>query len=152
MSYSATPWTVACQAPRSSTISWSLLRFISLESVMPHNHLNLCCPLLLLSSNFPDIKVFQWVDSSNQVAKYWSFSFSNSLSMNIQGWFPLGVTGLISLLSKGLSSAMIQKHEFFGAEPSLWTSSHICTWFHWKWKSESISCSVMSNSLGPHGL
>ena len=72
--------------------------------------------------------------------------------MNIQGWFPLGVTGLISLLSKGLSSATIQKHEFFGAEPSLWTSSHICTWFHWKWKSERISCSVISNSLGPYGL
>ena len=62
--------------------------------------------------------------------KYWSFSISSP--MYIQGWFPLGLTGLISLLSKGLSrvfsSTTVQKHQFFGAQPSLWFSSHICTW------------------------
>ena len=54
------------------------------------------------------------------------------LPVNIQGWFPLGLTGLISLLSKGLSrvfsSTTVQKHQFFGTQPSLWSSSYICTW------------------------
>ena len=54
------------------------------------------------------------------------------LPMNIQGWFPLGLTGLISLLFKGLSrlfsSTAVQKHQFFGTQPSLWSNSHICTW------------------------
>ena len=54
------------------------------------------------------------------------------LPMNIQGWFPLGLTGLISLLfrelSRVFSSTWVQKHQFFGAQPSLWSNSHICTW------------------------
>ena len=72
-----TPWTVACQAPLSSTISWSLLKFMSIKSVMLSNHLILWDPLLLLSSILPSIRVF-----SNKSAlcikwpKYWSFSFS----------------------------------------------------------------------------
>ena len=75
-----------------------------LESLMPSSHLILCRPLLLLPSVFPRIRVF-----SNELAiyiiwpKFWSFSFSISPSMNIQSWFPLGWTSLISLLSKGLS-------------------------------------------------
>ena len=64
--------------------------------------------------------------------KYWSFSFSISPPMNIQDSFTLGVTGLIFLLSKGLSRAFssttVQKHQFFGSQPSLWSNSHICTW------------------------
>ena len=64
--------------------------------------------------------------------KYWSFSFSIIFPMNIQGWFPLRLTGLISLLSKRLSrvfsSTTVQKHQFFGTLPSLWSSSHIHTW------------------------
>ena len=63
--------------------------------------------------------------------KYWSFSFSSVLPMNIQGWFPLGLSGLISLPSKELSrvfsSTTVQKHQFFGAQPSLWSNSHIHT-------------------------
>ena len=76
-----TPWTAACQAPLSSTVSQSLLKFMSTESVMLTNHLILCCPFLLLSLIFPTIRVF-----SNQLAlcsrrpKYWSFSFSIRLS------------------------------------------------------------------------
>ena len=75
----ATPWTAACQASRSSTNSQSLLRLVSIESVMSSNHHILCCPLLLLPSIFPIIRVF-----SNELAlgirwpKYWSFSFSIS--------------------------------------------------------------------------
>ena len=100
---------------------------------MPSSHLILCCPLLLLPSTFPIIWVF-----SNELAlcircpKYWSFSFSIGPSNDIQGWFSLELTGLISLLSKGLSrvffSTTIQKHQFFGAHPSFWSNSHIRTW------------------------
>ena len=98
-----TPWTAARQASLSFTISWSLLKLMSIELVMPSNHLLLCHSLLLLQS-FPASRVF-----SNESAfcirwpKYWSFSFSISLSMNIQGRFSLGWTGWISLQSKGLS-------------------------------------------------
>ena len=96
-----TSWTATCQASLSFTVSWNLLKLMSTESVMPSNHLILCFPLLLLPSIFPSIKVF-----SNELAihnrwpKYWSFSI---LPINIQGCFPLGLTGLISLLSKGFS-------------------------------------------------
>ena len=99
-----TPWTEAHQASLSITTPWSLLKLMSIESVMPSNYLILCCSLLLLPSVFPSIRVF----SSESVLrirwpKYWSFSFSISPSKNVQGWFPLGWTGLISLLFKGLS-------------------------------------------------
>ena len=82
---------------------------------------------------FPSIKVF-----SNESAlhirwpKDWSFSFRIVLPVNIQHWFPLGLTGLISLQSKGLSrifsSPTVRKHQFFGTQPSLWSNSHIFTW------------------------
>ena len=123
----------ACQASRSFTISQSLLSFMSVEFVMPSNHLVLCRPLLLLSV-FSSIRVF-----SDELAlciswpQYWSFSFSFSISpsMNIQDWFPLGLTGLI-LHTKGLtrvfSNTTVQKHQFFAAQLSLWSNSHIHTW------------------------
>ena len=110
----ASPWTTARQASLSSTISWALLKVMSIESVMPSNHLILCRPLLLPPSLFPSIRVF-----SNELAlrirwpKHCSASAS-ILPMDIQGWCPLGLTGLISLLSKGLSrvfsSTTVQKH------------------------------------------
>jgi len=81
-----TPWTTAHQASLSITNSWSLLRLMSIESVMPSNHLVLCCPLLLLPSVFPSIRVF-----SNESAlrirwpEYWSFSFSTSPSNEYSG-------------------------------------------------------------------
>ena len=89
----ATPWTTTLQASLSFTVSWSLFKLLSIESVMPSNHLILCCPLLLLPSVFCCIRVF-----SNESAlhvrwpKYWSFSFSIILLMNVQSWFPLGLT------------------------------------------------------------
>ena len=111
----ATLWTAAPQASLSITNSWSLLKLMSIELVMPSNHLILCRPLLLLPSIFPSIRVF-----SNESAlcirwpKYWSFRFSISPSMNIQNWFPLGWTGWISWQSKGLSrvssNTTVQKH------------------------------------------
>ena len=120
----ATPWTAACQVPLSSTISWSLLKFMSIELVIPSNHLMLCCPLLLSPSVFPSIRVFS-TESALCIRwpKDWSFSFSISPSMNIQGQFPLGLTGLISLLFRGLSrvfsSTTIRRHQFLGTQPSL---------------------------------
>ena len=76
---SASLWTAAHQAPLSSTISWSLLQFMSVESVMPSNHLILCRPLLLLPLIFPSIKVFSNKSALRiKVSKYWSFSNSPS--------------------------------------------------------------------------
>ena len=86
VSNSVNPWTAACQASLSITNSWSLLRLMSIESVMPSNHVILCCPLLLLPSIFPSIRVF----SNESVLcirwpKYCSFSFSISLSSEYSG-------------------------------------------------------------------
>ena len=100
----AAPWTAACQPSLSITNTQSLPKLMSIESVMPSNHLVLCHTLLLLPSVFPGIRVF-----SNETVlcirwpQYWSFSFSISRSNNSQEWFPLGLTGWIFLQSKGLS-------------------------------------------------
>ena len=111
---------------------WSLLKLMPIESVMPSNHLILCCPLLFLPSIFPSIRVF----SSESVLpirwpKYWSFSFSISPSNEYSELMSFRIC-LISLQSKGLSrvfsSTRVQKHKYFGAQPSLWSNSHIHTW------------------------
>ena len=122
------PWTAACQASLSFTISQSLLKLISIESVMPSIYLVLCRPLLLLPSIFPRIRVF-WNESVLRIRwpKYWSFSFnvspSNEYSMTSDDWFPLGWTGWISLQSKGFSRVFsdttVQRHQFFGTQLSL---------------------------------
>ena len=98
----ATPWTVAHQASLSITNTQSLLQLMSMESVVPYNHLILCHPLLLLPSIFPRVRVF-----SNESASHirWTKYWASFLLMNIQNWFPLGLTGLISLHSKGLSKS-----------------------------------------------
>ena len=127
----ATPWTAACQASLSITNSWSLLKLMSIESVMPSNHLILCHPLLLLPSLFPSIRVFlmSWLFTLGGQSIGASASI---LPMNIQDWFPLWLTGLISLQSKGLSrlfsTITLQKHQFFSAQLSLWSNSHIHIW------------------------
>ena len=93
----------------SLTISQSFLKLMSIESVMPSNHLILC-RLLLLPSIFPGLRS-QWVSSSHQVGQSTGASASASvLPVTIQGWFALGLTGLISLLSKGLSKSLLQYH------------------------------------------
>ena len=129
----ATPWTAACQAPLSFTISWSLLRLESIESVMLSNHLILCYPLLISLQSLSASRTFpmSWLFTSGGQSIGASAS-SSVLPMNIQGWFPWGLNDLTSLLSKGLSRIFsrntIQKHQFFGAQPSLWSNSHIHTW------------------------
>ena len=98
-----TPCTAACKASLSFIISQSLLKLMSIESVMPPNHL-LCRPLLLLYSIFPSIRSFPMSPLSASDGQRIGASASASvLPMNVQDWFPLGLTGLISLLSKGLS-------------------------------------------------
>ena len=72
------PWTAACQASLSFTISWSFLKLMSIELVMPCNHLNLCHPLLLLPSIFLSISLFRWVSHRIRWSKYWNFSISPS--------------------------------------------------------------------------
>ena len=100
----ATPWTAECQASLSFTISLSLLRLMSIKTVVPSNLLILCCCRLLLPSIFPIIRIFpvSWLLASGSQSIGASASAS-VLLMNIQCWFPLGLTGLISLLYKGLS-------------------------------------------------
>ena len=98
------PWTAACQASLSLTNSQSLLKFMSIELVMPSNHLILYCPLLLAPSIFASIRVFP--NESVLHIRWPTIGVSASASLlpvNIQDWFPLGWTGWISLLSRGLS-------------------------------------------------
>ena len=98
-----TPWTAACQASLSLTISQSLPKFMSIASVMPSNHLNLCHPLLL-PSVFLSIRIFSNVLTvCLRWPKYWSFSFSISPLNEYSGLIALRLTGLTSLQSKGLS-------------------------------------------------
>ena len=119
----ATPWTAAHQASLSITKSWSLLKLMSIESMMPSNHFILCRPLLLPPSIFPGIRVL----SNESVLhirwpKYGVLASVSVLSMNTQDWSSLGWTGWISLQSKGLSrvfsNTTVQKHQFF--------SAHLC--------------------------
>ena len=115
-----------CSTPGflSMTNSWSLLKLMSIELVMPSNHLILSLPLLLLPSTFPSIRVFSSESAlCIRWPKYWSFSFSISSSNEYS------FTGWISLQSKGLSrvfsNTIVQK---YSVQLSLWSNSHICTW------------------------
>ena len=115
-----TPWTAACRASLSFTISPNLLKLMPIELMMPFNHLILYHPLLL-PSIFPALGSFpmSWLFTSS------SQSIGDSASVlpiNIHGWFPLALTGLISMLSMGLSRVFsnitAQKHQFFSTQPS----------------------------------
>ena len=122
----ATPWTAARQAPLSFTISWSLLKLMSIESVMPSNHLILCHPLLLLPSIFPSIRVFP-----NELAlpikwpKYWSFSFSISPFNEYSGLVSFRIDWFDLLVVQETLKSLLQYH------------------------IESISSSVLSLLYGP---
>ena len=115
-----TPLTAACQAPLSFTISQSLLKLVSIKSVIPSKHLILLSPSLPAFNLSQHQGLFQWLlftsDGQNIGASV------SVLPMSIQGWFPLGLTGLISLLSQGLSrvfsSSTVQKLQFFSTQPS----------------------------------
>ena len=118
-----TPWIVVRQASLSITNSRSSLKLMSIKSVMPSSHLILCCPLLLLPTIPPSIRVlsnesnFTWGGQSIGIS-----ALASVLPMNIQDWFLLRFTGLISLLSKGLSrvfsNTTAQNHKFFSVQLS----------------------------------
>ena len=131
----------------SFTISQSLLKLMSMELVLPSNHLILCHPLLLLPSR-----------ASGSFPMYWPFAFSGQnieasastpvFPMNTQGWFPLGLTGLISLISKrhsrAFSNSTVQKNQFFSAQlysPTL-TSIQDC------WKKHSFDYTDLCQQSG----
>ena len=119
----ATPLTAACQASLSITNPWSLLKLVSVESVIPSNHLILCRPLLLLPSIFPSIRVFSKESALHiRWPKYWSFSFSISHSNEYSGvisfrmdWLNLpAVQGTLkSLLQHRTSKVSILRHSAF---------------------------------------
>jgi len=114
----ATPWTLACQAPLSSTVSWILLKFMFIELVLLSHHLILCCPFSFClqffsaSGFFPVSQLF-----ASDAQSIGASASASILPMNIQGWFPLGLTGFISLQSKELprffSSITIRKSPIF---------------------------------------
>ena len=128
-----TPWTEACQACLPFTISWNLLKLMAIELMMTFSHLILCHPLLLLPQSFPasgSFPVSQLFASGGQSMR--ASASASALPVNIQDWFPLGLTGWISWLSKGHSrvfcSITVWKHKFFGAQSSLWPNFPIHAW------------------------
>ena len=111
MSDSATPWTAACQASLSITNCQSLLKLMSIESVMPSNHLILCGPLLLLPSILPSIKVF-FNESVLHIRwpKYWSFSFNISPSNDYSGLISFRMDWFDLLVVQGTLKRLLQHH------------------------------------------
>ena len=111
MSDSATPWTAACQASLSITNCQSLLKLMSIESVMPSNHLILCGPLLLLPSILPSIKVF-FSESVLHIRwpKYWSFSFNISPSNEYSGLISFRMDWFDLLVVQGTLKRLLQHH------------------------------------------
>ena len=106
-----TPWTAACQASLSFTISQSLLKLMSIESVMPSNLLILCRPLLLLPSVFPSIRVFSHESVLGiKWPKYWSFSFSISTSNEYSGLISFRIDWLDLLAVQGTLKSLLQYH------------------------------------------
>ena len=128
-----TPWTAVHQASLSIANSWSLLKLMSIKSVMPSDHLIFYHPLFLPTSIFPSSGSFPVSQPFTLDGQGIGVSASASvLPMNIQDWFRLAVTGLISLQFKGLSrvfsNTRVQKYQFFSVQFSLWSNSHIHTW------------------------
>ena len=124
-----TPWTAARQPSLSITNSWSLLKLMPIESVMPSNHLLLCRSHLFPPSIFPSIRIF-----SNESTlcmrwpKYWSFSFSISPSNEHPGLICFRMAWLDLLAIQGTLNTTVQKHQFFGAQLSSQSNTHIHKW------------------------
>ena len=127
-----TPRTAASQASLSFTISLSLLKLMSIESVMPSNHLILCHPLLLLSI-FPSIRVFASESAlCIRWPEYWSFSFIISPSNKYSGLISFRIDWFYLLAVQGTLKSCLWHHsskcQFFSVQFSLWSNSHIHTW------------------------
>ena len=144
-----TPWAGALQASLFITNSQSLLKLISIKSVMPSNHLILCHPLLLLPSIFPSIRVF-----SNESAlhirwpKYWSFSFSISPSNEYSGLISLTIDWFDLLAVQGTLKRLLQ---YDSSKASILSRSALWS-YSYKHYSVQFSCSVVSDSSRPHEL
>ena len=125
------PWTAACQASLSITNSWSLLKHVHWVSDAIQPSHPLLSPSLSAFNLSQHQCLFQWVGLSISGQSIGNSASASVLAMNTQGWFSLGLTGLTSLLSKGLlrvfSSTTVWKHQFFGTQPSLWSNSHLYT-------------------------
>ena len=133
----ATSWTAACQASLSITNSQSLLKLMSIESVMPSKYLILCYPLLLLTSIFPSIRVF----SNESVLcirwpKYWSFSISISPSNDYSGLISFRMDWMDLLAVQGTLKSLLQHHQFNSINSSalsfLYSPTLISIHDHWK--------------------
>ena len=126
------PMDIACPSSLSITNSWSLLKLMSIESVMPSNHLILCCLLLLLPSVFPSIRIFVRESILHiRGPKYWSFSFSMSPSSQYSGLISFEIDWFDLLPFQAILKSFLQYHSSkasSGGQPSLGTNSHICTW------------------------
>ena len=127
-----TSWTAARQASLYFTNSQSLLKLMSIKSVMPSNHLILCHPLLLLPSILPSIQVFS-NESGLRIRrpKYWSFTFSIRPSNEHSGLISFRIDWFDLLAVQGSLKSLhttVQKHQFFITQLSLWSNSHIHTW------------------------
>ena len=125
-----TPWIAECQASLPFTTSWNLLKLRSIELMMTSNYLILCHPFSFCLQYLPasgSFSMSQFFASGGQTTG--ASALASVLPVNIQDWFPLGLTGLISLKSKGVSrvfsNTTTQKYQFFVAGPSLWSHSHI---------------------------
>ena len=136
-----TPWTAAHQAFLFITNSWSLLKLVPIELVMPSNHLILCCPLLLLPSIFPSIRAF----SNESVLhirwpKYWSFTFKNSPSNEYSGLISFRIRLVRSLWCPRDSKSLFQHHKFKSINSSVlsFLCSPTLTSIHYYWKNHSL--------------
>ena len=133
-----TPWTTVCQASLSITNSWSLLKLMSIESVMPSDHLILCCPLLLLPSIFPSIRIF-----SNESAlrirwpKYQSFSFKISSSNEYSGLISFRMDWFDLLAVQGTLKSLLQQFESINSSVLTFLYSPTLTFIHNYWKNQS---------------
>ena len=153
----ATPWTAAPQASLSITNSWSLLKLMSIESVMPSNHFILCLPLLLLPSIFPSIRVFHNESVLHiRWPKYWSFSFSISPSNEYSGLISFTIDWFDLLVVQGTLKSLLQhdsskvQHHSSSALSFLYSQlSHPYMTTGKTIRSDQISCSVMSGSVTP---
>ena len=127
-----TPWTAVRQASLSFSISQSLLKLVSIKLMMPSNHLTLCCPLLFLTSVFPSIRVFSTeLALHTRWPKCWSFSLSISPFSEYSGLISFRIDWCALLAGQGTLKNLLQttigKYHFFSTQPSLLSSSHICT-------------------------
>ena len=123
-----TPWTRARQALLSSTASRSCVKFILVASMTLSNHLILYCPILLLPSHFPNFRVFSRESSLlMRWPNYWSLSFRICPSSEHSGLISFRIDRLVLLAVQRILKSLhqhVQKHQFFGGQPSLWSSSH----------------------------